>query len=91
MRYFQSDTVAFTDAAGRTANLKEILPMIGRASASTEVECRPDTALDEIATRDEAYGEGAEASSYRIFEENAVEIIEARVDMSRIKKLRIPL
>lgn len=91
MRYFSADDVIFTDEAGRTAKLKDTIPMIGRADESFEVNCTPDIALDEVATRAEAYGDGSEGSAYRVFEENAVEIMEARLDMGKINKLRVPL
>jgi len=91
MRFFNADDATFTDEARRTARLKDTIPMVGRAENTFEVQGSSDIALDEIATRTEAYGEGAESSAYRVFEENAVEIMENRLDMGKIKKLRVPL
>lgn len=91
MRYYSSANVAFTTADGKTVSVKEILPMVGRASSSFEVECNASISLDEVATRPEAYGDGSESSSYKIFEENAVEIFEAGLNMGLIQKLRVPL
>ena len=90
MRYMTADSVVFTDAVGRTVTIKDTIPMVGKSDRSFEVPCFADIALDEVATRQEAYGDNAEASAYLIFEENAVEIMEARMDMGKIKKLRVP-
>jgi len=91
MRYFNSENVAFSSADGKTVSVKETLPMVGKSDLSFEVECSANTSLDEIATRPSAYGEGSEASAYRVFEENVVEIFEAGLDLGKIKKLRVPL
>jgi hypothetical protein len=91
MRYFTADDLVFTDATGKTVRIKDIIPMVGRSDSSFEVNCSADISLDEVASRQEAYGDGAEASAYRIFEENAVEIMESRLDMGKVRKLRIPL
>jgi len=91
MRYLNADDVPFTSADGLTVAIKDTLPMVGRSEASFEVECDAGTALDEVATRPGAYGEGREAFAYNIFEENAVEIFEAGLDLGKVRRLRVPL
>lgn len=90
MRYLNADDVTFTSPDGKAVSLKDTLPMVGRSDSFFEVECSPGVALDEVATRQEAYGDGMEASAYRVFEENAVEIFEARLDMGKVSRLRVP-
>lgn len=90
MRYLRSDDETFTTAGGQQVKVKATLPMVGRSSAFFEVPCGPGIALDEVATRPDAYGAGAESSAYSIFEENAAEIFDARLDMGRVRKLRVP-
>lgn len=91
MRYLGSSTNAFKDASGMTVSLYDPLPIAPRATSFVTVECRGDVALDEVATRQDAYGEGQEASSYRVFDENVVEIFEARLDVGSVCNLRVPL
>lgn len=47
--------------------------------------------LDEIACRDEIYGEGNERMSYTIFEMNREKLAENNFNLSKLKKLMIPM
>jgi hypothetical protein len=91
MRYFQAEDIAFTDADGRTVSVKDFLPLVARAERSALVACGPSTALDEVASRVEVYGDDMEALAYRIFDENIVELTDAGYDIGKLKTLRVPL
>lgn len=90
MRYNNSANVTFTDADGNTVSIKEILPVVAPAESFLKVECEAGSSLDEIASRDSVYGAGSESSAYKIFDENIVELVDARFDMSKIRTLRVP-
>jgi hypothetical protein len=90
MRYYKSEEHTFETADGRQINLKEILPIPSKAFYSMPVKIDSGVMLDEIASRPEIYGEGMEAEAYRIFDENIVELFEARFNMANISALRAP-
>jgi len=77
-------------------NSVPILPMLEIDTTTvgdiiTTVPCNANTKLDEIASRGNIYGEGMEAESYKIFNENIVNIVEYNFDLSKLKSLRIPV
>jgi len=91
LRYLQVPTVTFVTAEGVEVSLKDIRPPQPRASSFTTIPCDAQTSLEEVASRPEVYGAGFEGQAYQIFEENQVELFEARFDLSRVEKLRVPL
>lgn len=91
MRYMAADNETFTDSEGRTVSLKAWLEWPGRAARTVAVASSARIALDEVATRDVAYGPGSESEAYRIFDENAVELVEAGFDPGLLAMIRIPL
>jgi hypothetical protein len=90
MRYYQSEEEMFETFEGRKVNLKQIIPVVPKAIYSITVKVDSGTMLDEIASRPNIYGEGMEAESYRIFDENIVELFESRFNMGIIPTLRVP-
>jgi hypothetical protein len=90
MRYYKAEEHTFSPADGRQINLKEILPITPRASNTITVKIDSGVMLDEIASRPEIYGDGMEAEAYRIFDENIVELFEARFNMNIVSTLRVP-
>lgn len=90
MRYFNIDTVSFTNKQGITAPIKEKRP-IPKEEISSVISIYENAELDEIATRSEVYGEDSEDQSYRIFDANIIEIVENGYDLSKIRKLKVPL
>lgn len=90
MRYINADEHSFTSADGVTAAVKDILPVAPSATSFLTVACDSQTSLDEISSREDIYGEGAESSAYKIFDENIVEIVEAGFDLSKLRTLRVP-
>ena len=75
MRYQNVDTVSFTDAVGVTRAVKEMreLPAVQVAG---KVDWPQGGFMDEIASRNNIWGENAEAQSYRLHAANMVAIIE---------------
>lgn len=91
MRYQNADDEIFTTPDGLQVTLKEKLPLVDKAVNTVTVDCNAETALDEIASRNDVYGEGMESEDYKIFDENIRELKEANFDLSRIKTLRVPV
>lgn len=89
MRYLNIETISFTTKNGKTVPVKAKRP-ITPEDVAFEVDIREDAELDEIASRREVYGSGAEDQAYRIFDANVVKIVERGYDLSKIRKLGIP-
>lgn len=90
MRYSGVENVLFLAPDGKTYELKDVRERPGRADESVKVECVAGSFLDEIATRSEAYGDGYEGNSYRVFEENDVEIMENDFILGKNRQVRVP-
>lgn len=90
MRYYNVEEVTFTNALGKSARIKEVLPRPAKASNSVNLRITQDDELDEIATRTNIYGSGYENKAYDIFAENMEELTQVDFDMNRLKYLRIP-
>lgn len=91
MRYLNSETHSFTDANGITVSVYEQLPVPALAASFLLVECDGKSSLEEIASRDDMYGTGAEGSSYKIFDENVRDLAEVGYDLAKLRTLRIPV
>lgn len=89
MRYIRQSDVIFTNANGISVTLKETRDL-EELETATEIEVRDGDMLDEIATRRDVYGENAETLVYKLFDANAVAIIESGYDLGKMKKLAIP-
>jgi hypothetical protein len=90
MRYIPVDTESFTNAQGKTVNIKTMREYPSY-EVRTTIKVKSEDKLDEIATRQEVFGEGNELLSYKLFELNRVVLMEKRFDMNKIGKLEIPL
>ena len=80
----------FTNWDGTKAQIK-IMRDIPAYSRFYEIELGEGSMLDEIASRTNVYGEGAEGQSYKLLEANVVAMFENDFDLSRLKRLRIPV
>lgn len=89
MRYFEIDNISFTNSNGKTVYIKDVRPIPEYVTA-TYINLKNGDTLDEIASRKEIYGDGAEDQSYKIFEHNIVEICDANFDLNKLKKMKIP-
>jgi len=89
MRYMQCADVIFTDDQGNSYTIKEerLIPMYEKKGS---VSVNEQSCIDEIASRQEIYGEWAEDQSYKIFEMNVLKLTETDFSMSTVKSLDIP-
>jgi hypothetical protein len=90
VRYVNAENIPFTTYDERKVMIKDILPIAARSNAVIKVRTDMSTMLDEIASRSNVYGSNMESSAYRIFDENVVEIFEARFNLGVLKELRVP-
>lgn len=89
-RYIDVDTIIFTDVNGNQFSVKDIRP-ISTQTLSFEIDKNEKNLIDEVASRKEIYGDFGEIQSWRIFDMNIKELTEANFDLTKIKKLKIPL
>jgi hypothetical protein len=90
MRYFEVDTVSFTNDFGNSFAIKDMREYTKQSRAST-VTLRTGDRADEIATRQEYFGDGAEGDTYKIIDLNIVALFESNFDLSKLKTLEIPV
>lgn len=90
MRYAPIETISFTDVSGNTYAIKD-LREIPEYEIASILEKNAQDKPDEVAVRDDAFEAGSEADSYRLWEANLVEIVDAGFDWTRIKKVKVPL
>lgn len=89
MRYFNINTVSFTNHNNITVPIKDKRPI-----EDNPISFRADVKnqlLDEIASRKEIYGDGGEDQSYKIFDANIIKIVESGYDLTKVKTVNIPL
>ena len=90
MRYFNIDTISFTDANGRTVPIKDTRP-ISDDQINFEIPIVKGTLLDEVASREEVFGTGSEDQSFRIFDANIAAIFDAQFNLDNVRRLKIPV
>lgn len=88
MRYFDIETVSFTNSAGVTAPVKVTRPI--STDPPLFVASVDNGLLDEIASRKEVYGEEKEDQGFRIFDASILDIVEAGYDLTKVKKVNVP-
>jgi hypothetical protein len=90
VRYQNTPDATFTTSRGKRVLLKDNLPLVERALRYTTVTTDSESFLDEIASRDELWGEGSESMAYKIFDENITELFENNFDLGVLQSIRIP-
>lgn len=82
--------IAFTNYAGKQINVKDVRP-ISSQTLAFEIDKKENDLLDEIASRKEVYGNMGELQSWRIFDLNIVRLAEVNFDLTRLKRIKIPV
>ena len=90
MRYEGVNTLSFTDHNGKTVSIKarREYPEYQKLD---HIVTDKETMIDEVASRTNVYGDGGEDQSYKIVDYNILELFEKEFNMSKIKRLDIPL
>ena len=89
-RFIDVDTIIFTNSDGNSYSVKDTRE-ISTQTLNFEIEKNENDLLDEIASRPEVYGNFGEIQSYRIFDLNIIKLTEANFDISKVKRIKIPL
>lgn len=88
MRYSEVETVSFTDAGGRSVAVHEMREIPAYTVRMTLKLHGED--FDEVASRSDVYGEGAEGDAYKLHEANLPAILDAFLDYSRLQSIGVP-
>ncbi len=90
MRYIPIDDITFTDANGTSYNIKDTRPIPSYTTRFVQQVTVKDR-VDEIAGRDEAFGDGGEADAWKIYDYNILPLLEhCFVLGTAVKELKIP-
>jgi len=89
-RFLRVDDIEFTDQNGKTMIIKD-WRVISQVATAFQIDIKEGDLLDEVASREEVFGTFGENRSYQLFDQNAVEIVENGFDLSKLKKLRVPV
>jgi len=90
MRYINVDNIEFTNIDNKTFVVKDMreIPIY---NTLVNLKIDENAMLDEIATRQEVYGEAREDLSYAIFEHNMTAITENNFSLEKFKKIKVPV
>lgn len=90
MRYNNVDDIIFVDRDGKSHVVKDIR-QFESYQLMTSIKIQSGDMIDEIACRNDIYGDDAEMLIYKIFDFNRIKIAEANFDLSKITSLDIPV
>jgi len=90
LRYIEIPNISFIDRFGTNFPVKDLREYPQYETAFIKKIIIGDF-IDELASRNDIYGEQSEDLSYLIFEHNIEKIVEARWDLTKIKSFRIPV
>lgn len=90
MRYTDVETITFTDSNGNSFPVKNVRE-ISTQTLAFEIDKNENDLLDEVASRREVFGEFGEIQSWRIFDLNIAEFTEVDFDLTKIKRVKIPV
>ena len=92
MRYIDIAEAAFVDPLTQnTVSVKEIRPLDLGQAIQFILEVDSDFSLDEVASRADVYGRNTEGDAFKLFDANAVAIVDAQFDYTKVRRLRIPV
>ena len=89
-RYSDVDTITFIDVNGNQFPVKDIRP-ISEQTVAFEIDKTGNDLLDEVASRKLTFGDFGEIQSWRFFDLNIVRLTEVNFDMTKLKRLKVPL
>lgn len=88
MRYMDIDIITFEDSNGISYPIKDIRPIPSLPAIFT-ITKNENEFIDEIVTRDDIYGTGREGDSFKVYDANAIKMVEKRFDFTKIKRLKV--
>ncbi len=88
MLYMDIDTITFEDSNGISYPIKDIRPIPSLPVIFT-ITKNENEFIDEIVTRDDIYGTNREGDSFKVYDANAIKMVEKRFDFTKIKRLKV--
>ena len=89
MRYLRTETISFTNANGKTVAIKAMREYESTRT-SRSIRVTGEDSLDEIATRQDVWGERGYRQAYLLFDHNRVAMVEQALDLGSVRTLDIP-
>jgi hypothetical protein len=90
MRFIGVPNIIFTDVNGVSYTIKDTRPVsVFKTGNIHKLQSGYD--IDEIISRKEYYGDGAEDKSWAVVDHNLETITERDFDLTRLKEIRIPV
>lgn len=90
MWWLEVPTTTFEAVDGKSYPIK-VFREIPEYPQFVELVVSGDEKIDEIASRENIYGEAMEINSYAVFEANVIKLVENNFDISKMNKLKIPV
>jgi hypothetical protein len=88
--YFDTEIISFTNIYGDSYAVRDMREYPAYVLFDTTGLIKGNR-LDEIATRQRYYGDGAEGETYKLVEFNIEELFENNFDLSKLKTVKIPV
>lgn len=89
MRYELVGEIVFTDINSKNTTIKDMREYEDQIIVAS-VNILDSRFIDEIATKEEFYGEASEFETYKIVDQNIIKLFEAEFDITKLRKLDIP-
>jgi hypothetical protein len=90
MRYLNVPNILFKTVNGNSFTIKDFRE-IPTYTLLAAININKDDMLDEIAQRQEVYGEGLEDLCYMLFDMNVEKLAENNFNLSKLQTLQIPV
>jgi len=88
-RYITVDDITFVDASGKNVKMKDRRE-IEQSELKLTLSILADDDLDEIASRPSVFGSNGEILTYRLFDQNVIEIVEGDFELTR-NTIKVPV
>jgi len=90
MRYSTIENISFETKTGKSLEIKDMreypnYTLLGMLKITTEDQ------IDEIASREEIYGDEGEALSFKIVDFNIIKLFEENFELEKLNVLKIPV
>jgi len=90
MRYEAIDSIIFTDINGIATTIKDMREYPDYQTF-VKINLKNGDEIDEIASRQDIYGNEGEGESFKIVDNNIIKLFEADFNLEELNKLDIPL
>ena len=89
-RYAQLDVLSFERLGGETVAVTDIRPLEITNTLFKLPLDKTDDSLDQIASKQDVYGDEAESLAYKLADVNASRIVDSGFNIAKVRELNIP-